>query len=91
MLKETTFKIKAFVPFLIAILTFISVSIFYFSPVLKGKQIFQSDIQQFRGMSNEIKDFREKMMQNLIGQMRLLEECLPTNSVPYIQTTSLRN
>lgn len=60
MLKETTFKIKAFVPFLIAILTFISVSIFYFSPVLKGKQIFQSDIQQFRGMSNEIKDFREK-------------------------------
>ncbi|MGB2128329.1 MAG: YfhO family protein [Flavicella sp.] len=58
MLKETTFKIKSFVPFLIAILTFVSVSIIYFSPVLKGDQIFQSDIQQFRGMSKEIKDFR---------------------------------
>ena len=39
---------------------FTAVSLWYFSPVLQGKKLMQSDIQQFRGMSKAIKDFREK-------------------------------
>lgn len=48
------------VPFLIAILIFIIVSVAYFSPILEGKKLFQSDIAQFRGMSKEIVDFRKE-------------------------------
>ncbi len=45
-------------PLLIAILVFVIVSLAYFSPVLEGKKLFQSDIAQFRGISKEIVDFR---------------------------------
>ena len=48
---------KAF-PYLIAVFSFIVISLAYFSPVLEGKKLFQSDIAQFRGMSKEIQDFR---------------------------------
>ena len=37
---------------------FSAASLFYFYPVLQGKRLVQSDIQQFIGMSKEIKDFR---------------------------------
>lgn len=52
------FSIKKAVPYLIAIVTFIVVSLAYFSPVLEGKKIQQSDITQFKGSSKEIVDFR---------------------------------
>lgn len=51
---------KQLLPYLIAFVTFTLVALAYFSPVLEGKKIFQSDIAQFRGMSKEIKDFREE-------------------------------
>ncbi|MFY9243568.1 MAG: YfhO family protein [Polaribacter sp.] len=44
--------------YLIAVLIFIVASVAYFHPVLSGKQIAQSDITQFRGMVQEIEDFR---------------------------------
>ncbi|MEI6865177.1 YfhO family protein [Flavicella sp.] len=53
-------NIKKITPYLIALFVFAGVALVYFSPVLKGEKIFQSDIQQFRGMSKEIKDFRVK-------------------------------
>ena len=49
---------KRIVPFLITFLTFVIVSLAYFSPILEGKELFQSDIAQFRGMSKEVKEFR---------------------------------
>lgn len=50
--------IKKFLPHLVAILSFIIASVLYFSPVLQGKQIKQSDITQYIGMSKQQKDFR---------------------------------
>ncbi|MDP2067771.1 MAG: YfhO family protein [Lutibacter sp.] len=50
--------IKKAVPYLIAIATFILVSVAYFSPILEGKKIFQNDIRQFTGMAKAINDFR---------------------------------
>ena len=49
---------KKVLPYLVAILTFIIISLAYFSPVLEGKKLFQSDIAQFRGMSKEVQEFR---------------------------------
>lgn len=39
---------------------FIVASLAYFSPVLQGKKIFQSDIAQYTGMAKEQNDFRAK-------------------------------
>ncbi len=49
---------KKILPYFIAIVAFVIISLAYFSPVLEGKSLFQSDIAQFRGMSKEIRDFR---------------------------------
>ncbi len=46
------------IPFAITIVVFTIISLLYFNPVLSGKQIKQSDITQFIGMSKEVKDYR---------------------------------
>jgi len=51
---------KKILPYIIAILTFTIVSVAYFSPVLEGKQLSQSDINQFKGSSKEIVDHRKE-------------------------------
>ncbi len=51
-------SLKRFLPHLLIILGFIILSLAYFSPVLSGKQIFQSDIMQYIGMSKQQTDFR---------------------------------
>jgi len=52
--------LQKIVPYLIAIFTFVVISISYFSPILEGKKIQQSDITQFIGSSKEIVDFRKE-------------------------------
>ncbi len=42
----------------LVVFVFIVASITYFSPVLQGKKIYQSDIVQYTGMSKEQTDFR---------------------------------
>ena len=44
----------------IAVLIFFLVSCIYMSPVFSGKQLHQGDIANFKGMSKEIADHREK-------------------------------
>ena len=44
----------------IAIISFFAItSLIYFSPLLSGKAIFQSDITQFSGMAKQIVDHRQ--------------------------------
>ncbi len=52
--------IQKIVPYIIAIFTFVVISVSYFSPILEGKKIQQSDITQFIGSSKEIVDFRKE-------------------------------
>ena len=52
------FPIKKAAPYVIAIVAFILISVAYFSPILEGKKIFQSDIMHFTGMAKAINDFR---------------------------------
>ncbi|WP_031429118.1 YfhO family protein [Flavimarina sp. Hel_I_48] len=53
-----TFSFKKLLPHLGAAVFFIIVSLLYFSPLLQGKRLFQSDIQQYRGMAHELMDYR---------------------------------
>ena len=56
-------NIKKFLPFLIPILCFVVIALAYFSPVLEGKELYQSDIAQFRGMSKEVKEHRAEFQE----------------------------
>ena len=51
---------KKFLPHLIVLLAFILTSVLYFSPVLEGKMLYQSDIAQYIGMSNQQTEFIDK-------------------------------
>jgi hypothetical protein len=51
---------KKFLPWIIAILAFMVISLTYFTPVLEGKRLKQDDIIRHKGMSKEIVDFRNK-------------------------------
>ncbi|WP_055444971.1 YfhO family protein [Lacinutrix himadriensis] len=52
------FSIKKVLPHFLVFVGFILLSLAYFSPVLKGKQIYQSDIKQYIGMSKQQADFK---------------------------------
>ncbi|MDO6759391.1 YfhO family protein [Tamlana sp. 2_MG-2023] len=52
------FSIKKFLPHILILLGFVIISLAYFSPVLKGKAIYQNDIVQFIGMSKQQTDFK---------------------------------
>jgi hypothetical protein len=49
---------KKFIPHLLVLIGFVVISLAYFSPVLQGKQIFQSDIMHYIGMAQQQKDFK---------------------------------
>ncbi|MBN4085127.1 hypothetical protein JYT89_02160 [Flavobacteriaceae bacterium AH-315-B10] len=52
------FSVKKMLPHLLILAGFVILSLAYFNPVLKGKQIFQSDIMQYIGMAKQQNDFR---------------------------------
>lgn len=53
------FSLKQFGTHLLVILGFALVAVLYFSPVLKGQKIYQSDIVQYTGMAKQQIDFRD--------------------------------
>jgi hypothetical protein len=57
-MKMDKFPIKKIWPYLAAIAFFVVLGLLYFSPILEGKKLFQSDIVQWQGMSKEIVDYR---------------------------------
>ena len=52
------FSFKKFLPHLLVLIGFVVISLAYFSPVLQGKQIYQSDIMHYIGMAQQQKDFK---------------------------------
>ncbi len=60
-----TFSYKKILPHLAVVLVFIVTALLYFSPVLSGKKMYQSDIQQYRGMAKELMDYREQTGEEL--------------------------
>ena len=54
------FKNKQFLGILFAIVAFAAITLIYFTPILEGKRIKQHDIEMYKGMSQEINQFREE-------------------------------
>ena len=51
------FSFKRFLPHVLVLLGFVVLSLVYFSPVLQGKKINQSDIMHYIGMAQQQKEF----------------------------------
>ena len=51
---------KKYLPHVVALLAFVVITFLYFSPMLGGKELKQSDIANWEGMSKEITDFQAK-------------------------------
>lgn len=52
--------LKRFLPHILVLLGFVVLSLAYFSPVLQGKKIYQSDILHYIGMAEQHKDYAKK-------------------------------
>ncbi|MBT3588257.1 MAG: hypothetical protein HN507_06355, partial [Flavobacteriaceae bacterium] len=52
-------RLYKLLPHLIVLILFVIIALAYFSPVLQGKKIFQSDIVQYTGMAKQQNDFRK--------------------------------
>ncbi len=53
-------SIKNAVPYFVAIVIFVIITMAYLNPLLEGKKLRQDDITRYKGMSKEITDFRDK-------------------------------
>ncbi|MCF8368135.1 MAG: YfhO family protein [Bacteroidales bacterium] len=52
-------QFKKLLPFVVAVLIFLGLTMAYFSPLFEGKVLRQDDIIRHKGMAKEIVDFRE--------------------------------
>ena len=62
---------KKFVPHLIALGIFISISAIYFSPVFEGKVLSAHDVDTWKGMSKEVQDFRSETGEEALWTKRM--------------------
>ena len=53
-------RVKALFFHFFTLVFFVLIAVAYFHPVLQGKTILQTDIQQYNGMAKEQTDFRDK-------------------------------
>ena len=51
---------KKYVPHLIALATFLVITYAFFAPIFSGKELRQGDVNNWKGMSKEITDFKDK-------------------------------
>lgn len=52
------FDFKRYLPYIVAIVAFVSICFIYFSPLLEGRVLQQSDNLTYLGMSKEVVDYR---------------------------------
>ncbi len=86
-------NLKAIIPVIAAILIFIGLSLTYFSPMLKGKVLMQSDAILYKGMAKEIIDYREQYHEeplwtnSMFGGMPAYQISVgyPANLLPHVR------
>jgi len=54
------FSIKSVTPHIVAVVIFLLITYTYFSPLLEGKRLRQSDMMNYYGVSKEAYDYKEK-------------------------------
>ena len=84
------FKNKQFLGILFVIIAFAAITLIYFSPILEGKRIKQHDIEMFKGMSQEINQFREETGEQSLWTNSMFGG-MPTWNIGVKQNSNLMN
>lgn len=69
MQKQANFK--TYLPYLLAVIAFIAMSVIYVHPVLEGKMLKQPDVNHYKGMSQEVQKFREQTGEEALWTNRM--------------------
>lgn len=64
-------NIKSAVPHILAMAVFLLITVIYFQPLFQGKKVYQGDIVNYTGMSQEIKDFRAETGEEALWTNRM--------------------
>ena len=62
-----TFNFKPLIQSVAIIALFFVSILVYFSPIFENKQLSSHDVMQYKGMSKEITDFKEKQVSKRCG------------------------
>ncbi|MAO71228.1 MAG: hypothetical protein CMD02_01810 [Flavobacteriales bacterium] len=62
---------KKYIPHLISIIIFVIISVVYFSPVIDGKILSAHDIDTWKGMSKEVRDYRSDTGEEALWTKRM--------------------
>ena len=84
------FKNKQFLGILFVIIAFAAITLIYFSPILEGKRIKQHDIEMYKGMSQEINQFREETGEQSLWTNSMFGG-MPTWNIGVKQNSNLMN
>lgn len=64
-------SLKSAVPHLVALVAFLVITICYFQPLFQGKKIYQGDIVNYKGMSQELMEYRAKSGEEALWTNRM--------------------
>lgn len=81
---------KKIIPHIIAIVSFIAISFVFFSPVMEGKKLFQSDMAQFDGASKELHDY-EKASGEGANWANAMFSGMPSYQIAFPQSNNIFN
>lgn len=81
---------KKILPHIIAVVAFIVVSLMFFSPVMEGKKLFQSDMAQFDGASKELHDY-EKASGEGANWANAMFSGMPSYQIAFPQSNNIFN
>lgn len=81
---------KKILPHIIAVVAFIVVSLVFFSPVMEGKKLFQSDMAQFDGASKELHDY-EKASGEGANWANAMFSGMPSYQIAFHQSNNIFN
>jgi hypothetical protein len=81
---------KKILPHIIAVVAFIVVSLVFFSPVMEGKKLFQSDMAQFDGASKELYDY-EKASGEGANWANAMFSGMPSYQIAFPQSNNIFN
>ena len=64
-------NLKGAVPHLVALAAFLTITVLYFQPLLQGKKIYQGDIVNYKGMSQELVEYRAETGEEALWTNRM--------------------
>ncbi len=81
---------KKILPHIITVVAFIVISLVFFSPVMEGKKLFQSDMAQFDGASKELHDY-EKASGEGANWANAMFSGMPSYQIAFPQSNNIFN